>query len=88
MYNVVMTMVYGDPNDEDAEVETLLEDNYKNRQDACDAVDDCLFANDIDVVAEDAFDQVEEDCACSNKVVPFDTIDGRLNINITYTRDV
>ena len=87
MYNVVVTMLYGDPNDEDAEIDTLLEGTYKNRQDACDAVDDCLFANDIDVVAEDAFDQVEEDCVCSNKSFPFDTIDGRLNINITYTRD-
>ena len=89
MYNVVVTMIYGDPNDEDAELNTLLEDSYKNRQDACDAVDDCLFANDIeDIIAEDAFDQVEEDCSSSNKVIPFDTIDGELRINITYTRDV
>ena len=68
MYNVVVTMIYGDPNDEDAEIDTLLEDNYKNRQDASDAVDDCLFANDVEgVVADDVFDQVEEDCVCSNK---------------------
>ena len=89
MYNVVVTMIYGDPNDEDAELDTLLEYNYKNKQDASDAVDDCLFANDIEgVIADDVFDQLEEDCVCSNKSRIFDTIDGKLNISVAYTRDV
>ena len=90
MYNVVVTAIYGDPdNIDDCELDTLLEDNYFSRQDAIDAVNDTLYANDIDnVMAEDAFDQIEEDCTSSNKVIPFDIIDGELRINITYTRDV